>query len=163
MGANMSFRRTAVLEAKGFDEHYKRNALWEEVDLCLRLIEKGDTIWYCADARVTHLREKSGGCRGTGQYAYLYHQFANTAYFAARFARAADYWSWFTFWRYRLEFLSRREKHAQGKRLRHDPWAVAAGAAGALGGIARFIGARLFSRKRIGKVDKELVAKAVTQ
>jgi GT2 family glycosyltransferase len=163
MGANMSFRRNVLVESGGFDEHYKQNALWEEVDLCLRLLQTGKTLWYCADAKVTHLREKSGGCRGRGLCAYLYHQFANTAYFAARFAQRSDYRSWFTFWKYRLEYLSRKGKTAAGTRLRHDPFAVSAGIAGAAGGIARFVFSRLADKRGIGKVDKSAAAQAVRQ
>ncbi|MCU0609347.1 MAG: glycosyltransferase family 2 protein [Chitinispirillaceae bacterium] len=162
MGANMSFLRSAVERAGGFDEHYLQNALWEEIDLCLRLQQSGKTLRYCAEARVIHKRDKIGGCRGSGHYSYLYHQFANTAYFAARFARGRDYGSWFTFWKYRLEYFSRRDNQASGpRRLRHDPAAVLAGAAGAAAGIARFIIAGLIDRRGIGAIDRNAVAKAV--
>jgi GT2 family glycosyltransferase len=159
MGANMSFRRTALLEAGGFDEHYLHNALWEEIDCCLRLQARGHALRYCAGAKVRHLRVSSGGCRQEQGHRYLYHQFANTAYFAARFAEPQHYGSWIRFWKYRLEYLSRRPL-APG---RHDPAAVIAGIFGALGGIARYIRSRISSGPAYCPIDKNAVAAAVNR
>lgn len=52
MGANSSFRKSALLEIGGFDEVYAYYA--EEVDASLRLIEAGWKIAYIADAEVHH-------------------------------------------------------------------------------------------------------------
>jgi glycosyltransferase involved in cell wall biosynthesis len=152
MGANMSFRRSALADAGGFDEHFKNNALWEEVDCCLRLLAKGGALRYCPEAKVKHLREELGGCRDGNRYRYLYHQFANTAYFASRFARPLDYWSWFTFWKYRLEYLSRAPAG-------RDAFAVCAGVTGMAGGIVRFIGARVFGDRTVNRLDKTVLRK----
>jgi GT2 family glycosyltransferase len=135
MGANMSFRRKALLAINGFDENFTKNALWEEIDLAFRMRKAGWKIWYCADARVRHLRDAEGGCRGGETYAYCFHQFANTAYFAARHASKKYYASWFVFWKYRLEYLSRKKKGW----LKHDPIIVLAGILGACRGIVRFV------------------------
>ena len=135
MGANMSFRRKALLAVNGFDENFTKNALWEEIDCAFRIRNAGWKIWYCADARVRHLRETEGGCRSGGTYAYCFNQFANTACFAARHALKKNYASWFVFWKYRLEYLSRKKTGW----LRHDPIMVLAGIAGACGGIVRFM------------------------
>ena len=138
MGANMSFRRKALLAINGFDENFTKNALWEEIDLAFRMRKAGWKIWYCADARVRHLRDAEGGCRSGGRYAYCFNQFANTAYFAARHAQKKYYASWFVFWKYRLEFLSRRKIGW----LKHDPIIVWAGNAGECGGFVRFVAKR---------------------
>jgi GT2 family glycosyltransferase len=145
MGANMSFRRRALRDVGGFDEHFRANAYWEEVDCAFRVRRAGWRIFYCADARVKHLREELGGCRSQRERGlrYLYHQFANTAYFASRHAQPKYYRSWLRFWKYRLEFLSRKERFF----LRHDPLLVAAGIMGAGGGILRY--ATRKNRKRI--------------
>jgi GT2 family glycosyltransferase len=145
MGAHMSFRRKALEEVGGFDEHFRENALWEEVDCAFRISRAEWKIFYCADARVKHLRAQDGGCRIRQEksVSYLYHQFANTAYFASRHAKPKHYWSWLWFWKYRLEYLSRREYFF----LRHDPLLVAAGIMGACGGIVRY--ATRKKRKRI--------------
>jgi GT2 family glycosyltransferase len=149
MGANMSFRKAALDAVGGFDEHYKRNALWEEVDCCMRLLAKGLTLRYCAEAKVLHHREDKGGCRGDrGKGRYLYHQFANTAYFASRFAKPEHYPQWFTFWKYRLEYFSRVDTG-------RDYFAVLAGVAGAVGGIARFFSASLLRNAGRNRIDKE--------
>jgi GT2 family glycosyltransferase len=135
MGAHMSFKKTALADVGGFDENFKKNALWEDVDCAFRIREKGWRIRFCPQAKVRHAREISGGCRmGTG-IGSTYHQFANTAYFAARHAPRAYYRSWLRFWKYRLEFMSRRRFLF----FRHDPCQEGAGIAGALGGIARYL------------------------
>jgi O-antigen biosynthesis protein len=135
MGANMSFRRKALCAVNGFDENFIKNALWEEVDCAFRMRNAGWKIWYCADARVRHLRDAEGGCRSGGQNMYCFHQFANTAYFAARHASKKYYASWFVFWKYRLEFLSRKKRGW----LKHDPIMALAGIAGACAGILMFV------------------------
>ena len=155
MGANMSFRKSALAAIGGFDEHFKRNALWEEVDCCLRLLAAGNTLWYCADAKVKHCREDKGGCRGDrNRYGYLYHQFANTAYFALRFAEPENYGLWFTFWKYRLEYYSRIKRG-------RDFLAVAAGMAGAAGGIARFFGSLAWGSPRRKRIDRAALQKTL--
>ena len=159
MGANMSFRRSALIAAHGFDEHYKHNALWEEIDLSLRLLAKGVALWYCAGAKAVHMREEEGGCRAQNGRKYLYHQFANTAYFAARFAAPRHYGSWFTFWKYRLEYLSRTPPG--GGHGARDATAVFCGICGAAAGIARFLLARPFSGDGIGGVDRSALGQAL--
>jgi glycosyltransferase involved in cell wall biosynthesis len=161
MGANMSFRRAALLAAGGFDERYTHNALWEEVDLSLRLLAAGGALWYCAEAKVAHARDDRGGCRSHTGRRYLYHRFANTAYFAARFAEPRHYGSWLTFWKYRLEYLSRKQPPAADGRVSHDAAAVLCGACGAAAGIARFLLARLLGGNGIGRVDRGALAKAL--
>ena len=161
MGANMSFRRSALVAVGGFDEHFTHNALWEEVDCCLRLLAKGYRLWFCAEAKVKHGREGAGGCRNEKGVRYRFHQFANTAYFAARFARREDYPKWLTFWKYRLEYLSRKNSQLSGRLFRHDPSEVAAGFAGAIAGIARYALSRMSINKRIGGIDKKAVSAAL--
>jgi GT2 family glycosyltransferase len=134
MGANMSFLRDALCAIGLFDENFKHNAWWEEVDAAFRLRNAGYAIWYCHLAPVRHLREKGGGCRVDGKRAYLYHQFANTAYFAARHCKKKYRGSWFTYWKYRLEYETRKNMLW----LRHDPGMVLAGILGALAGIVRY-------------------------
>lgn len=140
-GANMSFRTDALRAIGGFDGRFSGNALWEEVDCCLRLIAAGYGLWYCAGARALHRSDRSGGCRDGNRYRYLFHQFANTAYFGARFCLPGNRTKWFTYWKYRLEFLSRAPGTRPG-RLRHDPLCVLAAAAGALAGIGRYAALR---------------------
>jgi GT2 family glycosyltransferase len=144
MGANMSMRRKAIEGISGFDERFKGNALWEEIDCAFRLRAAGWTIRYCPEAKVRHVRENSGGCRRAGPIIYTYHQFANTAYFAARHAPRVHYRSWMRFWEYRLEFISRRRLLW----LRHDPLLVGAGIAGAIGGIVRYLTKKLSPSSR---------------
>jgi GT2 family glycosyltransferase len=137
MGAHMSFKRRALLDVNGFDENFKGNALWEEVDCAFRIRNSGWSVYYCAEAKVRHVREQSGGCRSRKEkeVRYIYHQFANTAYFCGKHAQRRYYRSWFTFWKYRLEFLTRCKK----LRLKHNPWLVTAGIFGACAGIARYL------------------------
>jgi GT2 family glycosyltransferase len=141
MGANMSFRRKALLHINGFDEQYLHNALWEEVDAAFRLRRAGFIIEYRADAKVIHRKVKTGGCRTQTGAKYLFNQFANTTYFAKRFASRKHKKSWIRYWKYRLEYESRKRVLW----MRHDPVLVIAGCLGVCAGIFRFV---LHGRKR---------------
>jgi GT2 family glycosyltransferase/SAM-dependent methyltransferase len=139
MGANMSFRREALEAIGGFDRNYRNNALWEEIDASFRLQKAGYTIRYEADARVTHHRIDNGGCRSNAYGTYLFHTFANTAYFAATYAPREHWRTWLRFWKYRLEFLSRQQGvTGHSGKIRHNHFFVAAGLAGAVCGGARY-------------------------
>jgi GT2 family glycosyltransferase len=131
MGAHFSVRRTALASIHGFDERYTGNALWEDVDCAFRLARAGWHIRYRAQARVTHTRAVSGGCRSTHAHRYLFRQFANTAYFGCRFAQKKHLLTWLTFWYYRLEYLSRRKGFT-----RHSCFLAGTGIIGAIWGIA---------------------------
>jgi GT2 family glycosyltransferase len=133
MGANMSFRRDAIVAAGLFDENFTRNALWEDVDAAFRLRKAGWAVWYCHSAMVRHHRDADGGCRAEAPLSYCFHQFANTAYFAARYSPREHWKSWFAYWKFRLEYESRRKVLW----FRHDPRMVAAGMAGAAAGLIR--------------------------
>ncbi|MFM6976615.1 MAG: glycosyltransferase family 2 protein [Sphingobacteriaceae bacterium] len=52
-GAALFIRRTAWLEAGGFDEDFF--AHMEEIDLCWRLKQLGHQVWYCPEASVYHV------------------------------------------------------------------------------------------------------------
>lgn len=146
MGANMSFRRDVLADIGGFDENFKHNALFEEVDCAFRVMKAGYKIWYCAEARLTHLHNNSGGCRSDKRYRYLFHSFANTAYFLCKYSPRKSARSSTNFWKYRLEYLSRKPLKINSSKMRHDPFAVIAGLCGAGAGLARFF---LYG-KRIG-------------
>ncbi|MBN2188389.1 MAG: glycosyltransferase [Chitinispirillaceae bacterium] len=162
MGANMSFQRLPLLSIGGFDEQYLANALWEEIDCCLRLIAAGHHLYFCSAAKVVHLRRADGGCRRLRGHRYLYHQFANTAYFAARFAQARHYGSWAKFWKRKLEFLSRKDS-APGGKTGHDPCAVMAGAMGAAAGILRFFNTVTRRNAAGSRIDKQAVYRSIEQ
>jgi len=140
MGANMSFSRTALEMVNGFDENYLRNALWEEIDVSFRIRQAGFAIFYCSSAKVLHLRQNDGGCRHDPPLRSLYHQFANTAYFACKFASLRYAISWAEFWFYRLEYLSRckRPPKTVGP-IRHDLPKLLAGVFGIAAGCGRFM------------------------
>jgi glycosyltransferase involved in cell wall biosynthesis len=57
VGANMSFRRQAVLDAGGFDERFRFGA--EEGDLCRRLARRSARMVFTPQARVVHHFEPS--------------------------------------------------------------------------------------------------------
>lgn len=138
MGANMSFRREVLGRIGGFDPCFRRNALWEEIDCSFRLLKNNHKIWYCADARVTHLRNSTGGCREDGKYRYIYHSYANMAYFYCKYIPAEYLKSWFTYWKYRLEYDTRIKSCKKPRILTHDLFCVIAGVCGVLSGICRY-------------------------
>lgn len=156
MGANMSFRRSALATVNGFDERYKRNALWEEVDCCLRLLAKGYSLWYCAGAKVRHLRSEQGGCRSGKRLSYLYHQFANTVFFALRFAKPEHRRTWLTSLKYRLEYLTRSKN---GRNVA----ALLAGLAGMAGGMARFRASGFSPAHRRDAIDFATLRKTLAE
>jgi len=53
-GSNMSFRKSAVIEAGGFDPNYRGSSIMEEVDFCLRIKKIGHRIIFCPKANVVH-------------------------------------------------------------------------------------------------------------
>ena len=136
MGANMSVRRSVFEKTGMFDTNFRHNAWWEDIDMSLRIRNAGYKIRYCADARAVHMRESDGGCRQDRGNAYLFHQFANTAYFACKHV-PLKYWpGWIRFWKYRLEYLSRTGRPVNGRRS-HSPWKVLSGIFGACAGWLR--------------------------
>ncbi|MDZ4677802.1 MAG: glycosyltransferase [Oligoflexia bacterium] len=62
-GANMSFRRDALLAINGFDLAFDGNAYFFETDAGLRLLEKGWKMIFDPTAEVYHLLSSSGGAR----------------------------------------------------------------------------------------------------
>ena len=156
MGANMSFRRTALEKIGGFDTNYRHNALWEEIDVSFRLQNAGYVLRYCSTAKVTHLSATSGGCRQDASVRYLFHQYANTAYFACCYMPVRHLRTWLWFWKYRLEYLSRRPSSdlSDTSRISHDPRMIIAGISGVLSGCCRFIA----GGRRIGLPSAAAVA-----
>jgi len=141
MGANMSFLRSALEVIGGFDVEYRRNAVWEDVDMSFRLLGEGYAISYCADAAVVHLRHADGGCRADHGWKYLFNLFANTAYFSCTYVAMRHVPGWLHYWWYRLEY-SARKKTGTGTALRlfrYDSRLLLAGLTGAFCGIVRFL------------------------
>jgi GT2 family glycosyltransferase len=62
-GCNMSFRKTAIRKAGGFDERFGGSAHLEETDLCMRIRKAGYKIVFDPGAELIHLKDASGGCR----------------------------------------------------------------------------------------------------
>lgn len=63
-GGNFSMWREVAEGAGGFDEALDYGAaLYEELELCLRVGKAGARLIYSGDARLTHLAAPSGGCR----------------------------------------------------------------------------------------------------
>lgn len=57
IGVNSTFRRSALLEVGGFDEHYAY--FYDEVDVAIRLTDAGHQIIFCPEAEVHHKYAKS--------------------------------------------------------------------------------------------------------
>jgi glycosyltransferase involved in cell wall biosynthesis len=87
-GANMSFRKSAVLEVGGFDENYDGNAFRWETDFCYRLKKAGYITLFDPDALVLHHFNSPGGNenlnlfgRSSQSHGWYYSFFKNTFYF----------------------------------------------------------------------------------
>jgi GT2 family glycosyltransferase len=81
MGANASYRRSAVLMVGGFDEFYEY--FLEETDLCLRLLNAGYRIHHC-DCVVEHYVQPSHNRRARTHLTCWYSLAKNTTYFALK-------------------------------------------------------------------------------
>jgi GT2 family glycosyltransferase len=62
-GCNMSIRKSALLEAHGFDENFINECWGEETDVLLRLQKKGHEIFYDPKPALYHLKAFAGGSR----------------------------------------------------------------------------------------------------
>lgn len=63
-GCNISFKREILAQFSGFDEALAVGAaLYEELEICLRLRRAGQTGWFDSDAGLLHLAAPTGGCR----------------------------------------------------------------------------------------------------
>jgi len=82
-GANMSFRREALLQVGSFDEAYLGTAILEEADISERIREAGWKIWFEPRAALIHLAAPAGGVRRGPREAERW-RFENTGYFVAK-------------------------------------------------------------------------------
>lgn len=80
-GANMSFRRSALLEAGGFDEGYAGTAFLEDADASVRVARRGWSLRFEPDAAVVHLSEPTGGVRVGDRLRTEWWRFHNTGRF----------------------------------------------------------------------------------
>ncbi len=152
MGANMSFSRRALSNAGMFDPNFKKNALWEDVDMAFRIREAGYRIWYCSEAKVKHLRAAEGGCRTQHSFMYIYHLFANTAYFLHKHSKYRFTRKLYSFWWHRLEYLTRMP---DGKLVQHNPLLVMAGLIGWCAGVLRYL--KVCIKRNKGLLPKKLL------
>jgi GT2 family glycosyltransferase len=87
-GCNFSIWRHAVAAVGGFDERLNVGAaLYEDLELCLRLREKGYRIRFDGSARLQHLAAPSGGCRVPNPREYVDSLAHNRALVMARHLR----------------------------------------------------------------------------
>lgn len=87
-GANMSFRKSVILEVGGFDENYDGNGFRWETDFCYRLKKNGFQTIYDPDALVLHHFNSPGGNenlnlfgRSSQSHEWYHSFFKNTFYF----------------------------------------------------------------------------------
>lgn len=79
-GANMSFRRSAILQVGGFDEQFRGNAMREETDFSLRVVKAGWRIVYDPKVSAIHLG-LTGGSRSADRLRWYGDFFFNESYF----------------------------------------------------------------------------------
>jgi GT2 family glycosyltransferase len=88
-GGNMSFRRGVIVEAGGFDERFRGNAMREETDFSLRVARAGWVILFAPEADVRHLTLRYGGSRNKDRISWYEDFFFNeTLFFVKHFPRA---------------------------------------------------------------------------
>lgn len=87
MGANMAFRRQALLEVGGFDEFYVFNA--EETDLILRMVNAGHIVHPVKEAPVYHVQASSRIRVVFSHIGKWWLQTRSVTYFATKVGRSA--------------------------------------------------------------------------
>lgn len=71
-GCNYSILKDVYFENTGTDELLTKGAaLYEELDLCLRVSKAGHEIWFDSEAHVVHYAAPTGGCRIENITAYV--------------------------------------------------------------------------------------------
>ena len=84
----MSFRKEAVIKARGFDERFGGSAHLEETDLCLRICGAGYKIVFNPKAELIHLKDTKGGCRAENYKQWFYwYGHNNMLFFLKNFSR----------------------------------------------------------------------------
>lgn len=72
-GGNFSIKKSIFKEVGGVDEHLTKGAaLYEETDLCIRVIKAGHLIVYNYKAHMYHLAAETGGCREPDIHRYIF-------------------------------------------------------------------------------------------
>jgi GT2 family glycosyltransferase len=137
MGAHFSMRRCVFAGTGLFDTSFTGSAQWEDIDYSFRLQKKGFRIYYNPEIRVTHLRSVCGGCRSVTQAGFCFNYFANSAYFALKWAPAYCFSSWFTYWKYRIEFETRA--HQTTPFPKHNVYLLGASLLGIAAAAVRFL------------------------
>lgn len=86
-GGNMSFRRPIIAQVGGFDERFRGNAMREETDFSLRVVEAGWKIVFVPEAEDIHLA-LAGGTRTADRITWYQDFFFNeTLFFLKHFPR----------------------------------------------------------------------------
>lgn len=80
-GGNMSFRRSLITAVGGFDEQFRGNAMREETDFSLRIVEAGNQIVFDPRLEVLHLALPHGGSRQSDRRQWYHDFFFNELYF----------------------------------------------------------------------------------
>jgi GT2 family glycosyltransferase len=80
-GGHMSFRKSIIEAVGGFDEQFVGNAMREETDFSLRVVEAGKPIIFEPRATVVHLGLHTGGSRQRDRRQWYEDFFANELYF----------------------------------------------------------------------------------
>lgn len=88
-GANMSFRRRALLAVGGFDEGYAGTAFLEDADASTRVAARGWALRFEPEAAVVHLSEPTGGVRVGDRLETERWRFHNTGRFVRLHRRTA--------------------------------------------------------------------------
>ena len=68
IGCNHSVLKSAARAIGGYDEQFIGSSQCEDFDFADRLADAGYTLWYDPEAWLIHLRERTGGTRGTDQW-----------------------------------------------------------------------------------------------
>ncbi len=107
-GGNVSVKKYVFERVGFFDELYRGNAFYEEIDFSMRMQKAKLSILFVPEAAITHLRADSGGCRNDSARKWAADKFFNTGLFYGRWLFHGNPLPFINRMKKEMEFFSRK-------------------------------------------------------
>jgi len=107
-GGNVSIKKRVFSEVGLFDTRFRGNALYEEIDMSMKIRRAGKTILFHPPAEITHLRAEEGGCRTSNKIKWGVDKFYNTGLFYGRWLFKGSPAKFIKSMKDEIEFMTRK-------------------------------------------------------
>lgn len=108
-GGHFSVKKSTFNKVGLFNSFYGANALYEDVDMSIRVKNCGFKLFYKSDAVTYHFSEHSGGCHDTDERRHLLWRLQNQTLFYLLHCRIIPGISFLKWQKNLIEFLSRKK------------------------------------------------------